>query len=68
MEDIRNDELLESELRALLNRYSRESESGTPDYILASYLMGCLENFEKAMNRRIHHAFRMPSDKRVKKK
>lgn len=34
------------ELQGLLNKHSVENESGTPDYILADYLMGCLENFE----------------------
>ena len=34
------------ELTSLINRYSRENISDTPDFILAEYLMKCLENFE----------------------
>lgn len=41
-----------SELTALLNRHSRENGSGTPDYILAEYLWGCLAHFNAAVNRR----------------
>lgn len=37
------------ELRALLNRCSRENESDTPDYILAGFLSDCLEAFEGAV-------------------
>jgi len=39
-------------LSALLNRYSLESGSSTPDFILAEYLVGCLENFDKTMAKR----------------
>jgi len=34
-----------SELTSLLNRHSRENGSGTPDFILAEYLWGCLTHF-----------------------
>ena len=34
------------ELRALLNTHNIEQFSSTPDYILADYLMDCLETFE----------------------
>lgn len=40
------------ELAELINRYSLEHRSGTPDFILAEYLMGCLENFDKATSTR----------------
>jgi hypothetical protein len=40
------------ELQALLNRYSKESKSNTPDYILATYLQDCLKAFNKAVNGR----------------
>lgn len=39
---------LELELSSLLNKHSRENQSDTPDYILATYLMSCLEAFETA--------------------
>lgn len=41
-----------SELAALLNRHSKENGSGTPDFILAEYLWGCLLQFNAAVNRR----------------
>jgi hypothetical protein len=42
----------EQELCQLLNRYSKESSSDTPDFILAEYLVVCLEAFNMASNRR----------------
>ena len=41
-----------SELTSLLNRHSKENGSGTPDFILAEYLWGCLAHFNSAVNRR----------------
>lgn len=41
-----------SELASLLNRHSKENGSGTPDFILAEYLFGCLTHFNAAVNRR----------------
>lgn len=35
----------ESELTSLLNRHSQENGSNTPDFILAKYLLGCLDVF-----------------------
>lgn len=40
------------ELEFLINRYSQENHSDTPDFILASYIRGCLEAFESAVRRR----------------
>lgn len=40
------------ELEHMLNRYSLESGSDTPDFILADYLLGCLENFDRTLQRR----------------
>jgi hypothetical protein len=37
------------ELTSLLNRHSREAGSDTPDFILAGYLLGCLENFDRCV-------------------
>lgn len=37
------------ELISLINRYSKENGSNTPDYILAGYLNDCLEAFDKAV-------------------
>jgi hypothetical protein len=33
---------LERDLAALLNRYSQENGSSTPDFLLAEYLVSCL--------------------------
>jgi len=44
--------MFEKELRALLNKHSKESGSNTPDYVLADYLMGCLDAFNTAMTAR----------------
>lgn len=41
-----------NELEQLINRYSKESGSDTPDFILAEYLQGCLDNFNKTLVRR----------------
>lgn len=36
------------ELEGLINRYSMESGSNTPDYILADYMKNSMENFHQA--------------------
>ena len=43
---------LHKELTSLLNRHSAENRSNTPDFILAMYLLDCLNAFEKAVIRR----------------
>jgi len=40
------------ELEKLINKYSKENGSNTPDYILAAYLQSCLYNFDTAVNLR----------------
>ena len=42
----------ESELRAMLNRYGKDTETDTPDYILAEYLERCLSAFDIAVTTR----------------
>lgn len=39
---------LEEEVRAAINRASRENISNTPDFLLAEYLMRCLAAYETA--------------------
>lgn len=39
-------------LTELLNETSQENESDTPDFVLAEYLVGCLEVFNATINRR----------------
>ena len=36
------------ELQQLINRHSLENGSGTPDFVLADYLVKCLQNFNDA--------------------
>lgn len=43
---------LEKKLSDLLNCECRESDSNTPDYILAEFMIGCLDAFELANNKR----------------
>ncbi|MEW6482872.1 MAG: hypothetical protein AB1397_07780 [bacterium] len=42
----------ELELNSLINKYSRENISNTPDFILGEYLQDCLQAYEKAVNLR----------------
>lgn len=42
----------EQELEHLINRYSQENASNTPDFILAQYLSGCLKAWNEAVARR----------------
>ncbi len=43
---------LRSELTSLLNKYSRENASNTPDFILQEYMMDALRAFELGIERR----------------
>ena len=43
------------DLTNLINRYSFEKGSDTPDFILSTYIQGCLVNFNEAVNRREEH-------------
>lgn len=36
------------DLEAVINRHSMENGSNTPDFILATYLIRCIENFDAA--------------------
>lgn len=43
---------LQREISSVLNRACRENESNTPDFILAKYLLRCLQTGEKLINER----------------
>jgi len=43
---IRNRKQLVSDIASALNKNCAENESDTPDFILAEYLVGCLESYE----------------------
>lgn len=50
---------LETELKGILNKHSRENHSNTPDWILAEYMMFCLNAFECAVQKRAEWYGRM---------
>jgi hypothetical protein len=52
IEELSGQPSLQSELSSVLNRYSAENGSGTPDFILAEYLLGCLKSYNNAITRR----------------
>ena len=41
-----------TELETVINRYSVENQSDTPDFILAEYLQGCLDNYAVTVKKR----------------
>jgi hypothetical protein len=43
---------LRTEIEQAINRCSAENASNTPDFILAEYLTGCLEVYNKAIRMR----------------
>lgn len=43
---------LKDDIMHAINKASAENGSNTPDFILAEYLVGCLENFDKTMSLR----------------
>jgi hypothetical protein len=55
-------ENFEKELEKLVNRFSMENGSDTPDYIIAHYLTDCLIAFNKNVKRREHWYGRCVSD------
>ena len=44
--------MFRKELEQLINRYSKENDSNTPDFILAQYLQDCLNTFNVAVQQR----------------
>ncbi len=47
-----NDLTFEQELAALINKYSLENESNTPDFVLALFLKNCLAAFSHTITLR----------------
>lgn len=45
-------ESFRSELTRLINRYSRENASDTPDFLLSEYLLRSLDNFDQVTRER----------------
>ena len=46
---------VEKELAEVINRNSLEYESGTPDFILARYLMNCLQAWNKCYKDKVNY-------------
>jgi hypothetical protein len=44
--------MLDRKLQALLNAHCAENASNTPDFILAQYLLACLDAFNTAVQQR----------------
>lgn len=40
------------ELESLINKYSKESDNNTPDFILTKYIMACLDAYTEAVKSR----------------
>lgn len=53
-------ETLTDAIKAQINRFSAENDSDTPDFILAQYLMSCLENFNRTLIDRERYYGRFP--------
>ena len=47
-----NGPVLVKDIAAVLNSHSRENTSNFPDFVLAAYLLTCLEAFETAIEKR----------------
>lgn len=50
-EDKKYDELVR-EIASVCNRYSVENRSNTPDFLLAEFMLGCLNVYENTVNAR----------------
>lgn len=51
-----------NELESLINRFSRENGSDTPDFVLAAYLQDCLDSFDRAVIAREKYYGRVAED------
>ena len=45
-------ETIKKELSDVINKHCKENDSDTPDYLLAQYLMGCLDNYAQTVKAR----------------
>lgn len=53
---------LRDDIRSALNYHSAENASGTPDFILANFLIDCLDAWNGAMEARTFHFAAPPAD------
>jgi len=49
MTNIKNEGAFEKELEHLINRHSKDNDLNTPDFILAQYIMSCLDAYTIAI-------------------
>lgn len=42
----------QNEIQTLINKYSKENDNDTPDFILAEYLQSSLDNYSKTVKAR----------------
>lgn len=59
-EAVEKKEEFKKELGELINKHSIEDGSDTPDYLLAEYLCGCLEQFNNTVMQREGYYNRQP--------
>jgi glutamate synthase domain-containing protein 3 len=52
MAEYNKEENFKKELEQLINKYSQEGGSNTPDFILAHYMSKCLQNFNEITKER----------------
>ncbi len=45
-------EALRKEIKSILNKYSQENRSNTPDFMLADFMLGCLNVYENTISAR----------------
>jgi hypothetical protein len=45
-------EVFEKELEHIINKYSKENGSNTPDFIIAKYIVGCLDAMNNCIRER----------------
>jgi len=58
--------IFEKALRELINMESMENASNTPDFILAQYLLSCLDTFDIAVQQRENWYGRDPRPSEIK--
>lgn len=52
LKEIEKQQDFRDEIRTVLNRYSMENGSNTPDFVLAKFLKNCLHTFDLAVKER----------------
>jgi len=60
-----NKEMFRAELEVIINKYSMENSSDTPDWIIADYLVSCLDSFNQSVGAREKWYDREPEEIRT---